>query len=326
MSRILIVEDDKDQLEMMAETLGIEGYHIEKAVSIKEAKERLKEGYDLVLLDINLPDGLGIDLLRDIKQKDREIPVIMITGIRDVDTAVRCLKMGAYDYLTKPFEIDELILLARRAIEHTELIRLKKAQDLKIKEELKHLKKELHDSYLEAIRMIVNIIEMRDHYTGGHARDVADLATRIAREIGWNDDEIEELRIAAMLHDLGKMGIPEAILNKPSGLTDEEMDLIKKHPIIAADITTRILPPQIINYIRYHHERWDGEGYPEGLKGDKIPLGSRIIAVADVYHALISDRPYRKALSKREALEIIKDEGGKFFDPEVVKKFLKVVS
>ncbi|RKX69964.1 two-component system response regulator [candidate division WOR-3 bacterium] len=323
MSRILIVEDDESQLELMAETLSMEGYEVEKASNCREGLEKFKAGADLTLLDINLPDGLGIDLLRSIKQKNRDAPVIMVTGERDVDTAVRCLKMGAYDYITKPFEIDELVIIVKRALEHAELTELKKAHELKIQEELKRLKRELHDSYLEAINMLIQIIEVRDRYLEGHAQKVAEYSTEIGRQLGLDPDEIEDLRIAAMLHDLGKMGIPEAILNKPGSLTQEEMDRVRHHPVLAANIVSKFLPPQIIGYIRHHHERWDGSGYPDGLKGEAIPLGARIIAVADVYHALTSDRPYRKALSDETAIKMLEDSKGKLFDPQVVDAFLK---
>ena len=166
----------------------------------------------------------------------------------------------------------------------------------------------------------------RDPYTGKHSEDVAVIARKIGRELGLAEDEVEQIEAAARVHDIGKISIPDSVLLKPGKLTDEEWEAIKQHPVIGADLLSGLeIYEGSIDIIRHHHEHWDGSGYPDGLKGEQIPLGARIVAVADVYNALTTDRPYRKAYSKAEALEIIRDMSGKELDPQLVEIFLRVI-
>jgi hypothetical protein len=175
-------------------------------------------------------------------------------------------------------------------------------------------------------RMTLSLME-RDHYTGAHSADVAALACRVARALGLSEDEVDRIEAAARVHDLGKIAIPDEILFKEDGLTDEEWEVIKQHPVRSAELLKGIeIYDGAIEIIEHHHEHWDGSGYPDGLKGEKIPLGARILALADIYNALITDRPYRKAYTKEEALEIIRGMSGKELDPKVVEAFLKCSS
>jgi putative nucleotidyltransferase with HDIG domain len=179
---------------------------------------------------------------------------------------------------------------------------------------------------MEAIFAFAKTIEMRDHYTGEHADSTVRYSTQLARALGMGQEDIDNVRKASILHDLGKVGISDKILLKKAKLTKGEFEEIKKHPQIGADIIRPIqFMQEIIPLILYHHERWDGKGYPEGLKGEGIPLGARIISIADVYQALTSDRPYRKAFTKKEAMTILREGAGSQFDPEIVKVFLGIL-
>ena len=195
-----------------------------------------------------------------------------------------------------------------------------------LQNKLEKITKKANQNLIESIFAFAKTIELKDHYTGEHVENTVRYATAIARALNFPKEEIELVRQAAMLHDLGKIGISENILHKKAKLSKKEFDAIKKHPQIGADIIRPIqFLRELVPYIFYHHERWDGLGYPSGIKGEEIPLGSRIIAIADVYQALISDRPYRKAFSKKEALKIIKDGSGTQFDPRIVNIFLKIL-
>ena len=195
-----------------------------------------------------------------------------------------------------------------------------------LKFKLGKVTKQAHQSLIESIFAFARTIELKDHYTGEHVEKTVYYATQIARILKFSREQIENVRQAAILHDLGKVGISDKILLKEAKLTDEEYREIKKHPLIAADILRPIqFLHSVIPFILYHHERWDGRGYPSGLKGDLIPVGARIIAIADVYQALISNRPYRKALTRQEALKIIREGSGTQFDPRIVNAFLKII-
>jgi HD-GYP domain-containing protein (c-di-GMP phosphodiesterase class II) len=198
---------------------------------------------------------------------------------------------------------------------------------LYLKEKITKLNKQANQNIIESIFALARTIELKDQCTGDHVERVVFYATEIANKFHLPDEQIENLKQAAILHDLGKIGISESILRKPTKLTDEEFELIKKHPLIAVDIIRPIhFLHHVIPLILYHHERWDGKGYPERLKSEEIPLGARILAVADVYQALTSDRPYRKAYSKGEALSIMQENAGTQFDPKIVPILVDIVN
>jgi len=191
----------------------------------------------------------------------------------------------------------------------------------------KRLRQQLKNNWEETIEVLIKLIEMKDPYTKGHSEEVAKWSGIIAQNLNLNKDEQEEIKLAARLHDIGKIGISEEILNKPGRLSKEEYVEIKKHPVLGADLFLNIKQLENINQIiRYHHEWYNGEGYPDGLIGEKIPLGSRIINIADSYQAMTSDRPYRKALSKREAMAEFKSCAGSQFDPEIAMVFIKILN
>ena len=510
---ILIVDDDAQMRETLNDILSEEGYKITGTGTISLAKEELKKKfYNIVLLDLKLPDGTGLELLKEIKSINGEIAVLVFTGFASLESSIFALNEGAFAYIQKPLNIDELKIFIKRALNmqklsldnrnlinrlkelslkdtHTELYNYRylierltseiknaarysctlsimmididyfksindvyghqygdiilkefaqylrdslrgsdvvtryggeefvillphtskedasisgeelldairkhafgpedKRIKLKVsigisgfpedgsdvdtllnsadkallnvkemggnrlfafkgaskdvediveestKEEVEKLRKKLskmvnrvNQTLLESIYAFAKTIEARDYYTGEHAESMISIVTKIGRRLNLSNNVIESLKHAAVLHDLGKIGIPDNILHKPGKLTKEEYEIIKKHPQIGAEIIRAVhFLRELVPLILYHHERYDGTGYPKGLKGEGIPLGARIITIADVYQALVSDRPYRKAYSEKEALEIIREGSGTQFDPQMVDVFMEM--
>ncbi|MDI6735270.1 MAG: response regulator [bacterium] len=333
---ILLVDDNQDICTILSMGLKNEGYRIITAQTGTDALSRIKEGlFNVVLLDIKLPDMNGLEILKAIKQDDPSIIVIIITGHGSIEVAIEALRYDAYDYLAKPLDMEKVKVTIKRGIQHQrleaknkELIHnlTKKNIDLNQKiEEVLMLNKSLQALYLGTMAALVSTIEAKDCYTRGHSDRVTDFAVSIAKELSLLEHEQELIRYACQLHDIGKIGIRDYILNKIEELTQEEWDEIKLHPTRGAEILKPLgfLEPGI-PFIEHHHERYDGNGYPQGLTMEDIPLGARIIAVADSFDAMISDRAYRKAKSVDEAILELKQNAGKQFDPIVVEAFLKV--
>jgi diguanylate cyclase (GGDEF)-like protein len=515
-AHILVIDDNANMLETMRDILTEKGYRIATAQNLTEARNALiKNKFRLVLVDLKLPDGCGLELLKDIKQNKKDIPVIIFTAYGSLQTAISAMNDGAFGYLQKPLNLDELDAVIKKALHMQELkaenenlinklknlslkdthtglynyrylmerlsaefmrakryilslsilmldidyfkslndvyghqfgdlilkefssfllkscrrtdivvryggeefvilmpdtlkqgamifaerllkalqaytfdkkdkriklkvsigvanypedglesvnnlldaanTALKKAkenggncvcgfqkmgfQELKkivesqneenveqLKEKLSKMEGRTNQVLLEAIYAFAKTVEARDLYTGRHAEDMISLVTQMGKKLNLSDKEIDDIKHAAILHDLGKVGISDNILHKKEKLTKTEYEKIKKHPVIGAEIIRCIrFLKDVVPMVLYHHERYDGLGYVHGLKGEEIPLGARIIAVADVYQALISNRPYRKALSKEEALKIIQDDAGAKFDPKIVKVFIEIM-
>jgi len=286
---ILIVDDEAVIRKLLKQKLSGEGYHCQEAGSADQALDKLRSNpVELVLLDIKMPGKSGIELLPEIKANYPDTAVIMATAMTDTSTAVQCMKQGAYDYVTKPFNLDEVALSVDRALE-------------KIKLELENRDYQQH-------------LEQR----------VAETSVAIAKELGMPQDDIERIRLAGLIHDIGKIGVRESVLNKPGKLTDEEFQHIKYH----CETGERILAPivddkEILEVVRHHHERYDGTGYPDGVSGEQIPLGARILAVADTHDAMTSERPYREAMSDETACAEVKRGKSTQFDPEVADAFLR---
>lgn len=328
--KILIIDDDVEITDLISSTLENSNYEVITDNDGELGVEKIRKHMpDLVLLDVNLPKIDGREICQIIKSSEetKYIPIIMITGIKDIKMLGKCYESGTDDFLNKPFEIVELIARVNS------MLRIKTLEDmfsennnqLKIKVEEKTRK--LQDVYLQTIKSLAKVLEKKDRYTLKHSYNVAQYSVDIALEMGLSDLERLYLKEAAELHDLGKVAIPDGILSKKDKLTKEEWEEIKKHPIASSEILKPLFFLNgTIDMIEQHHERYDGKGYPYGKKGDEIPLGARIIAVADAYEAMISDRPYRKALTKEKAIEELKNNSGKQFDPEIVKVFLKLLS
>jgi putative two-component system response regulator len=323
-STILIVDDEYSGRETLQSILEGEGYNLIMAENgpqaIAQAKSILP---DVILLDVMMPGMTGFEVCEKIRNDPQvaEIPIIILTALDDRDSLLRGLKAGADDFISKPFDRFEL---RARLIGITRLNRYQKL--LQERENLRTANRRLSDAYEATIEGWSHAMDLRDRETEGHSRRVTDLSIKLAQAMGMSEEEILHLRHGALLHDIGKIGIPDSILHKPDNLTEQEWAIMRQHPRFAFEMLNSI------EYLRdaleipyFHHEKWDGTGYPQGLKGEQIPIAARIFAVADVWDALTSDRPYRPAWSQEAARNHIREQSGKHFDPHVVELFFKVI-
>jgi len=342
--KILVVDDDPNIREFIRDFLLEEGYEVETAENGRQALEILKDfNPDIVLTDYLMPEIDGITLCRSLKNDPEtiDIGVVLITGVNDLETRIKGLSAGADDFLGKPVMIPELKArirsLSKVKFYHDfmkdyqkkleEEVEKKTADLLKANLELKLAYTEIKELSLETIYRLARAAEYRDEHTGYHIQRIAHYSVVLGTHLGLSNEALEVLKYASPLHDIGKLGIPDAILLKPGALSPEEWKIMKMHTTIGAEI----IAGSKIKYLKsaekialYHHERWDGTGYPMGLKGEKIPLFARIVAIADVFDALTTDRPYRKAMSVEEAFEILKKGRGNHFDPLLVDTFFKI--
>ncbi len=323
-SMILIVDDEDAGRETLQSILEGEGYRLQMAENGSQALEKARRFLpDVILLDVMMPGMTGFEVCQHIRSDPAiaEIPVIMLTALDDRESLLAALKAGADDFISKPFDRYEL---RARLLGITRLNRYKKLLEERTK--LQEANARLLAAYEATIESLSHAMDLRDRETEGHSRRVAELTARLAQASGLSDEEIVHLRRGALLHDIGKIGIPDSILHKPDRLTDAEWVVMRRHPQFAY---TMLYP---IEYLRpaldipyNHHEKWDGTGYPRGLKGPDIPLSARLFAVIDVWDALTSKRPYRPAWSRQEALTYIRDQSGRHFDPQVVELFFRIV-
>lgn len=332
---VLVVDDEREIRDVLTTLLVEEGYGCIQASDAEEAMSKLCQSqFDCVLSDVHMPGMGGIELLRQIKLTHRDVAVIMVTGDTNLAGALDTIRLGAYDYLTKPFNLDVVALTVDRAIEKKRLIeenrQYQRTLERKVEErtgELREKHEELRRLFLNTIRALAHAMEAKDSYTQGHSRRVASDAVRVAQYLALPPEEVEDLRLAGLLHDIGKIGVHEKVLSKPGKLDKEEWELVRQHPVLAEMILSPIAElGGIIKVIRHHHERYDGQGYPDGLKGNEIPLGARILAVADSYDAMTSARPYRAAHSAQDAIAEIERQSGTQFDPVIATAFISAAA
>jgi len=329
-ARILIVDDEPKICEFLSILLGREGYQTHSAYNAAEALARIAaETYDLVLADLKMPGMDGFEMISRLKAMRPELPVIMITGYATVETAVKALRHGVEDYVTKPFNIDELskvisraLLWSRRGHEQEDLA----AQLKQAEAELARCRKVMEEQCAAVIRTFAAGVEARERYMAGHSRRVGEYACALAKACGVTPDEIEILHRAAELHDIGQIAVSERVLGKEAVLTEEERSLIRNHPAAGERFFEPLdfLGPER-PLIRSHHERVDGSGYPDGLRGDQIPKLARMLALADSFDAMTSDRPYRPAMTRLRAAREIAAGAGHQFDAELAKIFCEQV-
>ena len=331
--RVLVVDDEEPIRKLIASLLGARGYRIATAGSGREALEKLAlEPFDLVVSDINMPGLDGIALLTEISGNYPDVGVLMLTGCEDVTTAVGAMKGGALDYVLKPFQPDDLIAAVERALDkRRELItkssrlQLLEQTVLQQTEELRDVLAHLDQASQTTLEALVTALDAREHETHAHSQRVGEYTVRLAHEMGVDAESVKVIRRGAMLHDIGKIGIPDRVLLKPGRLTDTEWDEMRRHPQIGYWILRGIegLKPAA-EIVLAHHERYDGRGYPRQLSGEDIPLGARIFSVMDTFDAITSDRPYRGGRSYPEALGEIEAGAGGQFDPRVVEHFRRI--
>jgi putative two-component system response regulator len=321
---LLIVDDEAAIRRVLCQKLSREGYRCEEADGDEQTMNTLTTSpIALVILDIKMPGKSGIELLPEIKSGYHDTAVIMATAVTDVNVAIQCLKQGADDYICKPFNLEEVSLSVQRALEKRRLrLEIREYQQF-LEERVEEQTREIRKIFLGAIEALVTALEAKDKYTGGHSRRVTEIALALGNELGLSAKDMEDLRWASLLHDIGKIAVDQIIQNKPAKLTPEEYEHIMTHAHIGAEIVRPVVNGKISEMIEHHHDHYNGNGLHQIIARNDIPLGARIIAVADAFDAMISDRPYRSAMSVAEAIDEIKNGAGTQFDPAVVNAFLK---
>jgi len=331
--RILVVDDEESIREVVSTLLTAKGYHCTLASNGREAVAHFQRlPHDLVLSDVVMPEMDGLKLLDHVRAHNRDVPMIMVTALHDISTAIEAIRRGAYDYLLKPFEKDQLYISVGRGLEHRRLVldNARYQQDLekRVEERTQQLTAalaELEQSYDSTLEALGAALDLKDKETEGHCQRVTAFTISIAKRMGVDRRHLQTIARGAFLHDIGKMGVPDAILRKPGPLTDEERVVVRKHCEIGFDMLRRIpFLKDSAEIVLSHQEFYDGTGYPRGLKGSDIPLGARIFAIADTLDAMIFDRPYRAAQPLEVAKAEIKRCAGTQFDPKVVDVFLSM--
>ena len=320
---VIIVDDDETNIKMAGRILSKAGMRVTAMKSgeslIKYVEE--KEIPDLILLDIKMPGMDGFETLSKVRQikRAKDVPVIFLTADENDQTEAKGLAAGAMDFIKKPFVPEILTIRVRHMIDLDHLQR-------KLTDEVEKKTKENERLFLHVVSSLASAIDAKDTYTNGHSSRVAEYSREIAGRFGYEGKQLEDIYMMGLLHDVGKIGIPDAVINKPAKLTDEEYDIIKNHPVLGARILGNIKEmPALQRGARWHHERYDGKGYPDGLSGEDIPEEARIIAVADAYDAMTSHRSYRKPLPQGVVREEIEKGMGTQFDPEFARIMLGMI-
>src|SRR5579884_1155153 len=332
--RILVVDDEEPIREIVASMLGSAGYLCKQAGSGMEALAILHSGeeFELMLSDLMMADLDGIGLLERTKEKFPDMPVVMVTAVHDISVALAAIRNGAYDYLLKPFEREQLLATVRRALENRRLKMENRAYQTNLEslvaartEQLRKAMANLERSYDITLEALGDALDLKDAETEGHSKRVTAYTIAIARAMGMPKEQISVIARGAFLHDIGKMAIPDQILRKPGKLDADEVATMQEHCYRGYQIVRKIpFLVEAAEIVYSHQEKYDGTGYPRGLKGEEIPLGARIFSIADTLDAITSDRPYRAAQSIDAARQEIDRWSGRQFDPNIVKLFVKM--
>ena len=324
--RVVVVDDDAIILKQANLILTEAGF---KVTCLKSGKLLLdyiaKNQVDILLLDIRMPDMDGFETIRALREWEKEnlhetVPVIYLTANDDLDSEAKGLSLGAMDFIRKPFSSEALKIRVRNLVD---LISLQKD----LHKEVAKKTAQLESLSLHVVHTLAKTIDAKDAYTNGHSERVASYSREIARRYGYDEDMQEEVYVMGLLHDVGKIGVPDTVINKPGRLTDEEYDMIKTHPAVGAEILATVSEmPALVTGARWHHERYDGKGYPDGLKGEEIPEEARIIAVADAYDAMTSHRSYRDIIPKDHVKSEIEKGMGTQFDEKFARIMLEMIA
>jgi putative two-component system response regulator len=348
-SRVLVMDEDEATCNLIKAVLSSRGFQVSAALTARAGLQLCQESaFNLIFVDLTIKDLDARYVIREIKRRDESVAVILSSYPDNASLVSEALNLGVTDYIYKPLKSEEVYFKTRHSLEFRKFIldntralhgieerniSLQKQNLLlarRIEESTKNLTRlyeDLRETYMRTIKALAHAIDARDHYTYSHSDNVTRYAELISRQMNIDVKNVADIKDACQLHDLGKIGVPDNILGKAEALTQEEFNEIKLHSGKGAQILEPLkFLENVTDIVKHHHERWDGKGYPDGVKGEEIPLGSRIMAVADSYDAMVSARPYRKVgLSVSEAIEEIKKNSGTQFDPKIVDAFLKVV-
>lgn len=331
----LVIDDEASIRTALHRLLTGLGHEVISAATAAEAIAELRRRkISCILLDVRLPDGAGPDLVPTILREEPNVAILMLTAVNDAHTAALCMQRGAMDYLVKPVDLQDLERAIHRALaRRRDLIEQEETQAWLKQEivvrgaELRRERGNLERISVATLEALVNALEAKDPYLRGHSARVADLSAMVAAELGLSDEQIESIRTAGRLHDIGKIGIRESVLHKHGPLSDEEFDHVKTHVVIGAQILAPLSHlREVIASVRSHHERFDGAGYPDGLAGESIPIGAQIIGAAEVFDALTTSRPYQEKMNQEEAVARMRDLVGTVVAPEVHRALTTVIS
>ena len=330
--RILVVDDEDVICNILARRLGREGYFCTTANNGKEALSHFyKEKFSLIISDMKMPEMTGIELLQKVKAIDPKMRVIMVTAYPEIDLVVNAMRLGAYDFIIKPADLDLIVMSVKKALEskrleeeieayHNRLEEMVEERTAKLQQAYRFLKK----SHLDSVKVLAEAIDAKDPYTRGHSDRVKRMSLAIAKKMDFSEERLETLEYGALLHDIGKIGIKDEVLQKQGPLSNQEYQYIREHPMIGVKIVEGVeFFRDKIPMIRNHHEHYDGTGYPDGLAGEAIPLEARIINLPDAFDAMTSARPHRGVMPLQDVLGEIEKWKGKQFDPKVVEIFLR---
>src|SRR6185503_13645924 len=329
---ILIVDDEPEITAILAD-LFYGKYDCTTAGSAEEALGRLAgTNYELVVSDITMPGMSGLDMIPHVKRNSPNSVVVMISGMQTVESAIEALRLGAFDYVMKPFDLRQVEAVVTRALEHRDLIVAKQRYEDHLEElvvqrtaELDQTLNSLENAYRSTLKALTAALETRDQETHGHSERVVSYSLRLGKEYGLDKSHMKALEFGSLLHDIGKIGVPDLILRKPAKLTEEEWVLMREHPAHGQQILRGIAFLEgAARVVAQHHEKWDGTGYPIGLSGEEIDVCARIFSVADAFDAMTRDRVYRKGKPYESAAVEVDEWAGRQFDPEVVKAFHRV--
>jgi putative nucleotidyltransferase with HDIG domain len=329
---LLIVDDEVEVRGVLCDLLA-EAYDCSEAASAEEALAQLREkNYQLVISDITMSGMTGLEMIPHAKLASPDTVIVMISGMQTIESAINALRLGAFDYLMKPFDLRQAEAAVARALQHHELITAKRRYENHLEElvdqrtaELDRALDSLENAYRSTLRALTAALETRDAETHGHSERVVTFSLRLGREYGLNAAEMKALEFGSLLHDIGKIGVPDAILRKPAKLTDEEWIRMREHPMHGQQILRGIkFLEGAAKVVAQHHEKWDGSGYPLGLKNEDIDICARIFSVADAFDAITSDRVYRQGRPYEAAAEELNEWSGRQFDPRVVEAFHRV--
>lgn len=325
--KILIVDDEAAIRSLFVEALEELGYRCDVAGNGLECLEKFyrEKDFDVVLLDIQMPRLNGIETLKKLRAYSPDLSIIMVSASRDIENVRAALKEGAYDYVFKPFNVNDVDIVIRRAIERSNLIKANTDYRKNLERKVMDQAQELVKVYSGTLEAMILALDLREHETGYHSYRVTEFAINLAKHMHLSEEEISVIAKGALLHDIGKIGVPDHILLKPDKLTDEEWEIMRKHPEFGYDLLKKIdFLESSAKIVLTHHERYDGQGYPLGLSGEDIPLGSRIFSVADALDAMTSHRTYREAIPFDEAVQKIAEASGTQFNPKVIEVFMRI--